>query len=156
MVFSMFRKTATADAARLNGIPEIVAYLTDFKCEVEGLIGDLEFTKSAGEMLPPWIMRIHPQVLPGVEDLDTHSPIFGEDYWYWRGGDGGSYRGHFMEYFRSLDLEQRKDYFAKYDLGPNWYERMHWAFDLFDPDDLGMSDAACEALIDELLARKGA
>ena len=156
MVFRFFRKPAVVEAAKPNRIPEIVGYLTDFKRDVEGLIDDLEFTKGAGEMLPPWIMRIHPQILPGVEDLGMHSPIFGEDYWYWRGGDGGSYRGRFLEYFRALDLERRKAYFAKYDLGPRWYERMHWAHDLFKPRDLEMSESECDALIDELLARKGA
>ena len=154
MVFRIFRKTDRSEPARPLGVAEAVAYLTAFKRDVEGLIDNLEFTKEPGEMLPPWIMRIHPQVLPGVEALDRHSPVFGDDYWYWRGGDGGSYRSRFMTCFLALDLERRKDYFAKYDLGPDWQERRHWAMELFDPDELGMSEAECDALIEDILARR--
>ena len=154
MVFRIFRKTDRSETARPLGVAAAVAYLTEFKRDVESLIDDLEFTKEPGEMLPPWIMRIHPQVLPGAEALDKHSPVFGDDYWYWRGGDGGTYRSRFMSFFLALDLEGRKDYFAKFDLGPAWQERMHWAMELFDPDQLGMSESDCDALIEDILGRK--
>ena len=153
MVFRIFRKTDRPGTASPPGVAETVAYLTEFKRDIEDLIDRLEFTKEPGEMLPPWIMRIHPQVLPGVEALDRHSPVFGDDYWYWRGGDGGSYRSRFMIYFLALDLERRKDYFAKYDLGPSWQERQHWVMELFDPDELDIDEAACDALIEDILAR---
>ena len=59
----------------------------------------------------------------------------------------------FLKYWVPLDLEKKKAYFKKYDLGTEWVERHDWAAELFDTeysiDD--MNEAEYEALFNELL-----
>jgi hypothetical protein len=130
---------------------KIRLYIESFRREVETLISEAAFTKTSGEPLPPWIARIYPLDIPGIDEIDVFSKSGGDDYWFWRGGDGGSYRTGFLQYFYALSLEQRVEYFRKYDLGARWSEREKWAFQLFDDEVLDISEEQWEELMDKVL-----
>lgn len=117
----------------------------DFRQRVEKLISAHQFEKAAGEMLPPWIMCTCPKSLPSDPDSSLRA--------YWTRGEGGYWWRRFLDYWVPLDLEKKKAYFKKYDLGTEWEERHDWASDLFDTgyaiDD--MDEAEYEDLFNELL-----
>ncbi len=133
----------------------VVKFIKDFQQHIDSLIGKLSFNKDSDEMLPPWIVRIYPLNIPHIENLDDTSPFVGRDYWYWRGGEGGDYRSQFIEYWSRLDLEAKKRYFSKYDLGREWPERKDWFFELFDNSSLvELTDDEWDAVADELLGNE--
>lgn len=72
---------------------------------------------------------------------------------YWTHGEGGYWWERFLQYWAPLDLEKKKAYFKKYDLGTEWEDRSYWASELFNPV-LGMDDideAELDAWFEELL-----
>jgi len=111
---------------------EVLDYIQGFEKLIYSLINKSSFVKESEEMLPPWFVKIYPRNIPLVENLGGTSSLLDRDYWYWRGGEGGSYRSLFLEYWCSLNTYQKKQYFLKYDLGAEWPERDCWFFDLFD------------------------
>lgn len=117
-------------------------YEKQFEAEIEQLILHHAFEKMPGEMLPPWLMRILPFDLPTWEG---HA--------YWTNGEGGYYWGRFLDFWVPLDLETKKSYFKRYDLGPDWSERYTWYNQLFDSQyAIDISDEAeLDRLADELL-----
>jgi len=112
-------------------VKEILDFIQDYQNVIELLIIKLDFVKEAGEMLPPWIVKIYPKEVPLIDKLSINSPLFNEDYWYWRGGEGGRYRARFLQFLSTLSLQQKKCYFTKYDLGTEWPERGHYFIDVF-------------------------
>lgn len=117
-------------------------YKKQFEAEIEQLILNHAYKKLPGEMLPPWFVRILPFDLPTSEG---HA--------YWTNGEGGYYWCRFLDFWVPLDLETKKSYFKRYDLGPDWCERHTWYGQLFDPDyAIEISDEAeLDRLQDELL-----
>ena len=157
-MFNIFKKFNDIFNSRVDKLNEVNRFVKDFKLEVELLINNLEFKKTQGEVMPPWIMRIYPKdiTVPGIDEFssDSKTNVWYEDYWYWRGGDGGTYWGRFCKYFGALNLDQRKEYFIKYDLGSQWKERDAWFGDLFHDspfDDFELSDEEYDKLADEVL-----
>ena len=116
-------------------------YKKQFESTVEQLILEHAFEKSVGEMLPPWFMRILPFDLPTSEG---HA--------YWTNGEGGYYWGRFLKFWVPLDINTKKSYFRKYDLGESWAEQHTWYAQLFDPDLIEISDdAALDQLAEDVI-----
>jgi len=127
---------------------KLIAFWKDrdaFRERVEKLIIAHHFEKTAGEMFPPWIMCTYPTRL-----FNPDSSLRA----YWTHGEGGYQWVRFSKYWAPLDLETKKAYFKKYDLGPEWEDRGHWASELFDPAfGIGdMDEAERDALFEELLS----
>lgn len=127
---------------------KLIAFWKDrdaFRERVEKLINAHQFEKAAGEMFPPWIMCTCPKSLPNEPDSSLRA--------YWIDGEGGYWWRRFLDYWVPLDLEMKKSYFKKYDLGTEWEDRGHWAFELFIPEfGIGdMDEAERDALFEELL-----
>ncbi len=75
------------------------------------LVTEFSFQLREGEPEPPWLR------FPG------YSPF----HIFWRMGPGESYIVKtFGPYMSELNLEQRRDYFQRYDLGDKWRDRKHW------------------------------
>ncbi|MGI9235562.1 MAG: hypothetical protein ACR2RD_18165 [Woeseiaceae bacterium] len=117
-------------------------YKTDFESTVEQLILNHTFEKLPGEMLPPWFTRIFPFDLPTSEGRA-----------YWTNGEGGYYWERFLKFWVPLDIDTKKSYFKRYDLGESWLERHTWYMQLFDPEyAINISDeAALNQLAEDLL-----
>jgi hypothetical protein len=130
-------------------------YISNFREEMINLISKHEFSKSAGEMLPPWFVCLYPKSIPGIERLGAKSSLWRNDYWYWRGGDGGSYWAGFLIFFINLNYEQKIEYFKRYDLGELWKERVSWFFTLFDEEIIeGLTKAQVKAATIEVLGEE--
>lgn len=108
-------------------------YIRGFQKETEKLIENLSFTKSPGELLPPWVVKIYPleiddQVMDGLGVKPM--TYYQADSWYWypdrNSGEGGDYKIDFDIFFNSLTTDEKEAYFQKYDLGKSWKEREMW------------------------------
>ena len=59
------------------------------------------------------------------------------------------------EYYCKLSLEQRIEYFKKYDLGKEWKDRDNWFYDLFDGNGIdGTTDEEYERIVDKVFGNK--
>ena len=157
-MIDLFKNKDEPERGALRSSEEMTAavkFIKDFQQHVDSLINKLSFNKDSDEMLPPWIVRIYPLNIPHSDNLDDTSAFVGRDYWYWRGGEGGEYRSRFIDYWSRLDLEAKKRYFSKYDLGPEWPERKDWFFELFDNGSvIELADDEWDAIADELLGKE--
>ncbi|MEJ2611936.1 MAG: hypothetical protein P8179_18135 [Candidatus Thiodiazotropha sp.] len=101
-------------------------YISNFREEMINLISKHEFSKSAGEMLPPWFVCLYPKSIPGIERLGAKSSLWRNDY-----------------------------YFKRYDLGELWKERVSWFFTLFDEEIIeGLTKAQVKAATIEVLGEE--
>ena len=113
---SRSRDEALDEQAKMLGISkqDLVARIERHEREEQiaaRLVKEFKLPEGDGDPLPPWIKY------PGP----------GPYHICWRMGDGESYiNGTFGPFMVALDKSQREQYFARYDLGPDWPDRQFW------------------------------
>ncbi len=133
---------------------QVRSFVDRFRLNTLKLINKMEFSKASDELIPPWIVCIHPKeetIEKECLNYKDASHYWPED-WYWYGGEGGTYWGkYFLPFFDSLSVNDRKEYFRKYDLGREWIERDLWLFDILDDDIFdNITKKECEDAYNEL------
>jgi len=133
---------------------EVSNFINSFRVEMLELINALEFLKAPKEVIPPWIICIHPKHETIEQECPNHkmAVTYWPEDWYWYGGEGGTYWGkYFVPYFDGLSIGERKEYFYKYDLGHKWKERELWLLDIFDHEIFaGVTEAESDSAFSEL------
>ncbi len=144
------KEQVTSDAQLLESHQRFDAFIADFKQDVLALISKMAFTKTAGELLPPWLLYHYPKEISQDEmvALNIDFSVWCEkDTFYWYTLEAAAYMRSFITFFNGLDIVARKAYYKKYDLGVDWRERKVWFWTLFDHDTF---DSLDEALLDEI------
>lgn len=138
------RKSKRAELAEdVQGEEAFDGYIEDYKRTLLRLISDRAISKRAGEPLAPWFCYHYPLEFDRkrLDALGVPFLMYAEkDSFFWHTLNAARCTFEFRTHLASLELQDRIDYFRRFDLGPNWPDRLAWFELAFDLEEISDAD----------------